>query len=452
MTVSTQVLIIDDEPDICQLLSMTLSKMGLHNHTAQDVQAAKLLISQHKFALCLTDLRLPDGSGLDILTHLQATSPQTPVILITAHGNMETAILAMKQGAFDFINKPIDLAMLRNLVSDALNITTEPSPKPELELIGKSECVQKLKGQIEKIARSQAPVYISGPSGSGKELVAKLIHQSSPRRDKPFIPINCGAIPAELMESEFFGHKKGSFTGAHQDKIGFFQAANHGTLFLDEIADLPQNIQVKLLRGIQEKSFRPVGATTEIQANIRFLCATHKDLAQKVQSGEFREDLFYRLNVIELKVPSLNDRLTDIPLLITHFFKKTFGTKNKPPKISEQALMLLKNYAFPGNIRELENILERALTLCENNHITEQDLQLPKVVGGNIGHNTTASFDIPLDDHLNNIEKQAIETALDKTRGNKTKAAKLLGMSFRTLRYRLKKLGLYDDSDTQDKL
>jgi len=448
MTTAKQVLIIDDEPDICQLLSMTLSKMGIANQTAQNVHSAQKLITQCQFALCLTDLRLPDGSGLDVLNYMQVNAPQTPVILITAHGNMETAILAMKQGAFDFINKPIDLNMLRNLIIDALNITNEQPSKPELELIGRSQCVQKLKSQIEKIARSQAPVYISGPSGSGKELVAKLIHQSSPRRNKPFIPINCGAIPVELMESEFFGHKKGSFTGAHQDKMGFFQAANHGTLFLDEVADLPPNIQVKLLRGIQEKSFRPVGATAEIQADIRFLCATHKNLSQKVQSGEFREDLFYRLNVIELKVPSLRERLEDIPLLITHFFEKTLESESQQPQISGQALTLLNNYSFPGNIRELENILERALTLCENNHITEQDLQLPKVVGDTLLPHNTVPFDTPLDDHLNHIEKQAIATALNKTQGNKTKAAKLLGISFRTLRYRLKKLGLDDNAET----
>tara|TARA_R110002110_G_scaffold271566_1_gene486946 strand:+ start:44337 stop:45692 length:1356 start_codon:yes stop_codon:yes gene_type:complete len=451
MIASAQVLIVDDEPDICQLLSLTLSKMGIQSQTAQDVQTAKVLMAKQNFNLCLTDLRLPDGNGLDILRYIQKNSPQTAVVLITAHGNMETAILAMKQGAFDFINKPIDLTMLRNLVTDALNIsantTSEPvseDPKQTLQLIGESDCMQALKKQIEKIARSQAPVYISGPSGAGKELVAKLIHQSSPRRNKPFIPINCGAIPVELMESEFFGHKKGSFTGAHQDKVGFFEAANQGTLFLDEIADLPQNMQVKLLRGLQEKSFRPIGATKEIQADIRFLCATHKDLNEKVKTGEFREDLFYRLNVIELKVPSLSERLSDIPLLITYFFNNNFKHHDNPPQISEQALQILQNYTFPGNIRELENILERALTLCENNSITHHDLHLPKIVG----ENTSIHLNIPLDDHLVNIEKEAIETALGKTNGNKTKAAKLLGMSFRTLRYRLKKLGISDDFES----
>lgn len=441
MTASS-VLIVDDEPDICQLLEMTLTKMQIQCTTAYDVQTAKRCLDEKSFCLCLTDLRLPDGTGLDILRYIQQNQPTCPVAIITAHGNMETAILAMKHGAFDFINKPIDINILRNLVKDALNIST-PINHQSLKLIGDSECMQHLRKQIDKIARSQAPVYISGASGSGKELVARLIHQGSPRRDMPFIPVNCGAIPTELMESEFFGHKKGSFTGATSDKVGFFEAAHLGTLFLDEIADLPITMQVKLLRSIQEKSFRPIGSPKEIQADIRFLCATHKNLHEKVQAGEFREDLFYRLNVIELKVPSLKERMDDIPQLIHYILEQHTINTGQKPALEPAALFLLQNYHFPGNIRELENILERALTLSDNELISEKDIQLPQAVG----NSAPPLFHLPLDEHLYQVEKQAIEHALQKTNGNKTQAAKLLGISFRTLRYRLKKLGLDDDSD-----
>lgn len=438
------ILIVDDEPDICQLLGITLSKMGLETHTATTFDSAQKLLSHQRFDLCLTDMRLPDGNGLDLVRHIQNNSPHTPVAVITAHGKMETAIQAMKLGAFDFINKPVDLKVLRNLVEDALNINySADTDSKAFNLIGESECIVQLKKQIEKIARSQAPVYISGQSGVGKELVARLIHQNSPRREKPFIPVNCGAIPIELMESEFFGHKKGSFTGAHQDKIGFFQAAHQGTLFLDEVADLPPNMQVKLLRGIQEKSFRPVGDTKEHSADARFLCATHKDLNQLVQTGLFREDLFYRLNVIEIKVPSLVQRINDIPLLVTHILKKIIPSDMDLPKVSEETLEALQQYSFPGNIRELENILERAYTLSDGKEILKSDLQLPLLTRKTHTHD----FNMSLDEHLECVEKEAILKALDETKGNKTLAAKLLGVTFRTLRYRLKKLGIDDESD-----
>ncbi|MCS5709480.1 sigma-54 dependent transcriptional regulator [Candidatus Berkiella cookevillensis] len=437
------ILIVDDEPDICQLLGITLSKMGLETQTASTFDSAQKLLCHQQFDLCLTDMRLPDGNGLDLVRHIQNNSPHTPVAVITAHGKMETAIQAMKLGAFDFINKPVDLKILRNLIEDALNINYSSDSK-SFNLIGESECILQLKTQIEKIARSQAPVYISGQSGVGKELVARLIHQNSPRREKPFIPVNCGAIPIELMESEFFGHKKGSFTGAHQDKMGFFQAAHQGTLFLDEVADLPPNMQVKLLRGIQEKSFRPVGDTKEHSADVRFLCATHKDLSKLVQTGFFREDLFYRLNVIEIKVPSLIQRINDIPLLVTYILKKIIPNDVTIPKVSVETLEALKQYSFPGNIRELENILERAYTLSDGKEILTTDLQLPLQARKMHSHD----FNMSLDEHLEQVEKEAILKALDETKGNKTLAAKLLGVTFRTLRYRLKKLGIDDDSES----
>ena len=435
------VLIVDDEPDICQLLSITLRKMNLATQSAGAFRQAQKLLQEQTFDLCLTDMRLPDGDGLDLVRYIQNNLPQLPVAVITAHGSMETAILAMKLGAFDFINKPINLNMLRNLIEDALNINFASDSK-SFNLVGESECIVQLRKQIEKIARSQAPVYVSGPSGVGKELVARLIHQNSPRRDKSFIPVNCGAIPIELMESEFFGHKKGSFTGAHQDKIGFFQAAHQGTLFLDEVADLAHNMQVKLLRGIQEKSFRPIGDTKEHNADVRFLCATHQDLLAMVQSGQFREDLFYRLNVIEIKVPSLKERMEDIPLLINYILKRTLPENIPTPEISATATQALKTYPFPGNVRELENILERALTLSDGKIIHESDLQLPTK---NESTKNTHNFNTPLDAHLEKVEKETILKALQTANGNKTTAAKLLGITFRTLRYRLKKLGL--DSD-----
>lgn len=433
-------LIVDDEPDICRLLEITLNRMSIKTLSAHNLQEAKKLLKNKNFDLCLTDMRLPDGDGLDLVSFMQENYPNLPIAVITAHGNMETAIKALKNGAFDFISKPIDLTMLRDIINVALKVNQYQSKNASQLLIGESPIIHQLKKKIDKLARSQAPVYISGASGTGKELVAKIIHQSGPRHDQPFIPVNCGAIPQELMESEFFGHLKGSFTGASHDKIGFFQAANKGTLFLDEVADLPLAMQVKLLRAIQEKAFRPIGSTTEINTDVRILCATHNNLQELVQQNAFRQDLFYRLNVIELHVPSLKERLDDIPLLTEHIIEKIARVNAKsPPMIDRSALNALKHYHFPGNIRELENILERAFTLSDGEKITDIDLQLPLA---QTYHHAKKGNMLALDDYLLTIERQTILDALEKTSMNKTQAAKLLGISFRTLRYRLKKLGL----------
>ncbi|MBS0289915.1 MAG: sigma-54-dependent Fis family transcriptional regulator [Proteobacteria bacterium] len=437
-------LVIDDEPDICKLLEITLNRMSIQTISAQSLNQAKEILRANQVNLCLTDMRLPDGDGLDLVAYLQENYPDVPIAVITAHGNMETAIRALKLGAFDFISKPIDLNNLRDIISVALKINTRPTKYAANILIGGSPLMQILRQKIIKLARSQAPIYISGPSGTGKELVAKIIHQSGPRQDEAFIPVNCGAIPQELMESEFFGHLKGSFTGAHHDKIGFFQAAHKGTLFLDEVADLPLSMQVKLLRAIQEKSIRPIGSTKEMSVDVRILAATHKDLHALVSQNLFRQDLFYRLNVIELSVPTLKERSSDIPLLTQHILTKIAQNNNKEvPKIDSDALNALMTYPFPGNVRELENILERAFTLSDNKKITLLDLQLPSSISP-----VEQNIKLPLDDYLLNVEKKTIIDALAKSQGNKTKAAKILGISFRTLRYRLKKIGLESDDQS----
>ncbi|WP_039912474.1 sigma-54-dependent transcriptional regulator [Cellvibrio mixtus] len=462
-----QVLIIDDEPDIRELLEITLGRMQIDTHSAANVNQAKQLLAQHTYDLCLTDMRLPDGNGLEIVEFIQQHQPQLPVAVITAHGSIDTAIESMKAGAFDFISKPVDLATLRKLVNTAIESSQlAPQPLPTVTpIIGDSKAIQDLIRSIEKLARSQAPVYISGESGSGKELVAHSIHDLGPRSSNPFVAVNCGAIPRELMESEFFGHKKGSFTGAHQDKIGLFQAAEGGTLFFDEVADLPLDMQVKLLRAIQEKSVRPVGAAEELAIDVRILCATHKNLEIEVKEGRFRQDLFYRLNVIQLAVAPLRERREDIPLLTQHLLNKLAAEINLPaPKLSTSAQQLLHSYHFPGNVRELENILERAFTLCESNTIHSHDLQLrdtpndqPEKTYSHPGKTTSRSnagaVDYParcaeypsLDDYLQDVEKEILCNALEKARWNKTLAAKHLGISFRSLRYRLQKLGLDDE-------
>lgn len=441
-------LVIDDEPDICQLLEITLKRMSIKTMSSSNILQAKKLLKTKKFDLCLTDMRLPDGDGLDLVVFVQENYPNLPIAVITAHGNMETAIKALKFGAFDFISKPIDLSNLRDIVSSAIKVNTIGDKINAELLVGKSEAIEHLRQKIAKLARSQAPIYISGPSGTGKELVARIIHQSGPRAEQPFIPVNCGAIPQELMESEFFGHLKGSFTGATHDKFGFFQAAHKGTLFLDEVADLPLTMQVKLLRAIQEKAIRPVGSATETNVDVRILCATHKNLHELVQQNLFRQDLFYRLNVIELKVPSLKERTSDIPILTQHILSKVASTSTKPiPMIDEKAQAALNEYHFPGNIRELENILERAFTLSDGKTITLHDLQLPSYAQK---ETLAMPSKLPLDDYLFDVERQTIVRALNETQGNKTQAAKLLGVSFRTLRYRLKKLGLEDDSENEN--
>ncbi len=447
----TLALIVDDEPDICELLEITLARMGLDTLSARDVGSAKQLLSENHFNLCLTDMRLPDGDGLDLLDWIQENHAGTPTIVITAHGNMEAAIRALKSGAFDFVSKPIDLKNLRSLISSALKLKSDSASKilpdvQKLQLLGESKIMLELKATIEKLARSQAPVHIHGASGTGKELVARLIHNQSARRDQPFVPVNCSAIPSELMESEFFGHLKGSFTGAHADKVGLFAAANGGTLFLDEIAELPVGMQVKLLRAIQERAIRVVGAASEVQVDVRILSATHKNLEQLIGSGQFRQDLYYRINVIQVDVPGLRERVSDIPMLAKRILAEIGMKQGAQPKtLGGEALASLMNYAFPGNVRELENILERAATLSEDEVIVASDLQLPaskpskeKTHAGTVSASTAAA----LDDMLQNQERDSIVRALEQTRWNKTKAAAVLGISFRQLRYRIKKLNI----------
>lgn len=452
-------LVIDDEPDIRELLELTLNRMEITTDAAGTVAEATALIVNNQYNLCLTDMRLPDGNGIDLVKLIHSHQPDTPVAVITAHGNMDTAVEAMKAGAFDFLSKPIDLIYLRKLVSAAVQTTQQPNdPKkqPVSRIIGHSRAIKHLEQSIRKLARSQAPVYISGESGSGKELVARSIHELGPRAKGPFIPVNCGAIPSELMESEFFGHKKGSFTGAHQDKQGLFQAAEGGTLFLDEVADLPLDMQVKLLRAIQEKAIRPVGTSAEVNTDVRILSATHKDLAKEVEQNRFRQDLFYRLNVIQLNVPPLRDRKEDLPALAQHLLQKLAKeVEFEIPQLHDGALEQLKQYNFPGNVRELENILERAFTLCEGNCIKAHDLQINEVPNlssvdktaskTKANHFSRCAEYASLDDYLAEIEKEVIVDALESVRWNKTLAAKELGITFRSLRYRLQKLGL--DSD-----
>ena len=432
-------LIIDDEPDIRELLEITLSRMDIDCIPSENLHDAYDLLKNNKFDICLTDMRLPDGNGLELVSFIQENNPQLPVAVITAHGNMESAIQALKSGAFDFLSKPVDLDVLRLLVKTALRIEKPRQVTTQHNLVGDSQLIASTRETINKVARSQAPIYICGESGVGKELVAKMIHEQGPRADKSFVPVNCGAIPHELLESELFGHKKGSFTGAVSDKRGLMQAAEGGTLFFDEIAELPLHMQVKLLRAIQEKSIRPVGATRETPINVRILSATHKDLDELVHKGAFRQDLYYRINVIELQVPALRDRSEDIRLLVDFILHQRISYDEQQFTLSDEAMEKLEIYRFPGNVRELENILERAVTLCEGNIIGVDDLQLPeaKEVSG-----SNNDGDKTLDTYLDDIERQSILDALEKTRWNKTKAAKLLGLSFRALRYRLQKLDL----------
>ena len=441
------VLIIDDEPDICELIEITLARMGLNSRSAMNVADALNLIEAEHFDLCLTDMRLPDGDGIEMVKYVQKNHPNIPIAVITAHGNMELAVNALKAGAFDFVSKPVDIQILRNLVSSATTLPGEGTSGTETAkttITGQSLVVGALISKIAKLARSQAPVFIHGESGSGKERVARMIHQQGPRCKAPFVPVNCGAIPAELMESEFFGHIKGSFTGASNDKEGLFQAANRGSLFLDEVAELPLNMQVKLLRAIQEKAVRPVGAEHEIPVDVRILSASHKNLEQLVGEGLFRQDLYYRINVIDLTVPSLRDRLEDIPLL-TQQLLKSIAEKSgleKTPGISKSAVDALMDYSFPGNVRELENILERALALADNNIIDTSDLALNKQTQTQPQPQTQTAEAAASSLDLEGQEKSSIMQALEKTRWNKTAAAKLLGLSLRQLRYRLEKFGI----------
>ncbi|MWV11759.1 response regulator [Pseudomonas sp. R-28-1W-6] len=445
MSTRQRALIVDDEPDIRELLEITLGRMKLDTRSARNVKEARDWLAREPFDLCLTDMRLPDGTGLELVQHIQQRHPQVPVAMITAYGSLDTAINALKAGAFDFLTKPVDLGRLRELVATALRLRTVSDEEGPVDtrLLGESPPMRALRNQIQKLARSQAPVYISGESGSGKELVARLIHEQGPRGEQPFVPVNCGAIPTELMESEFFGHKKGSFTGAIEDKQGLFQAANGGTLFLDEVADLPLAMQVKLLRAIQEKAVRAVGGQQELVVDVRILCATHKDLAAEVAAGRFRQDLFYRLNVIELRVPPLRERREDIPLLAETMLRRLCeGTGLAQPQLTSDAMEKLKSYRFPGNVRELENMLERAYTLCEDEQIKASDLRLADAGGATeAGEASLAQID-NLEDYLEDIERKLIMQALEETRWNRTAAAQRLGLTFRSMRYRLKKLGL----------
>ncbi|MGL4315543.1 MAG: sigma-54-dependent transcriptional regulator, partial [Pseudomonas sp.] len=435
MSTRQRALIVDDEPDIRELLEITLGRMKLDTRSARNVKEAREWLAREPFDLCLTDMRLPDGTGLEIVQHIQQRHPQVPVAMITAYGSLDTAINALKAGAFDFLTKPVDLGRLRELVTTALRIRTANDEEGPVDtrLLGESPPMRALRSQILKLARSQAPVYISGESGSGKELVARLIHEQGPRTERPFVPVNCGAIPSELMESEFFGHKKGSFTGAIEDKQGLFQAANGGTLFLDEVADLPLSMQVKLLRAIQEKAVRAVGGQQEVVVDVRILCATHKDLAAEVAAGRFRQDLFYRLNVIELRVPPLRERREDIPLLAETMLRRLCdGTGLPLARLADDALEKLKSYRFPGNVRELENMLERAYTLCDDEQIKASDLRLAETsVSSESGETSLAQID-NLEDYLEDIERKLIMQALEETRWNRTAAAQRLGLTFRS--------------------
>lgn len=452
-----KVLIIDDEPDIRELLEITLGRMQLDTYSAENKTQALELLSTHPFDLCLTDMRLPDGTGLEIVRHVQQHCPQTPIAMITAYGSMEAAIQALKAGAFDFISKPVDLLQLRELVKNALQLKASNSSarlmtEDQGPLVGSSPAMQTLREKIKKLARSQAPIYISGESGSGKELVARQIHAQGNRAEQPFIPVNCGAIPDELMESEFFGHKKGSFTGAHSDKAGLFQAAHGGTLFLDEVADLPLAMQVKLLRAIQEKAIRPIGAQQETLVDVRILSATHKNLAQEVAEERFRQDLYYRLNVIELSIPPLRERGDDV-IQLSQLMLQRLCDSNEQISLTEAAIAKLKSYAFPGNVRELENMLERAYTLCEGQLIDAEDLYIGQAIAApksapepepEPATATAHSLHLieNLEDHLEHIERDVIVQALEETQWNRTAAAERLGLTFRSLRYRLKKLGI----------
>jgi len=438
-------LIVDDEPDILELLEITLDRMGVDAKPAGNLNDAYRLAETQPFDLCLTDMRLPDGNGIELVKFMQQHFPHVPVAMITAHGDMDSAIDALKAGAFDFVSKPVDLQVLRSLMDTALRLGDRSPPQPQ-RLIGDSPAMQTLRNTITKLARSQAPVYISGESGTGKELVARMIHDQGPRADNPFVPVNCGAIPAELMESELFGHKKGSFTGAASDKPGLFKAAAGGTLFLDEVADLPLHMQVKLLRAIQEKAVRPVGSEMETGVDVRILSASHKDLASLVDAERFRQDLYFRLDVIDLVVPPLRDRPEDIPYLCGHILQKlAVRVGATTPVLSAGAQSSLVSYRFPGNVRELENILERALTLSEGSEIQDTDLRLssaPAEDAARADVQEESPWPDDLDSVLENVERQTILNALKEARWNKTTAAKNLGISRRTLRYRLEKLGI----------
>ena len=474
---SKHVLIVDDEADIRELLVLTLMRMGVEAVAARNCEEAFARLNERSFDLCLTDMRLPDGDGLGVLAHIAANHGNTPVAVITAYGSTENAVSALKAGAFDYISKPIQLKQLREVITSALNLPmpvadrgrrnvgsesasgngagaiasasqssgSNPPPGAGPRLLGESAPIQRARDMIAKLARSQAPVYIAGESGTGKEVAARLIHSGSARRDASFVAVNCGAIPENLMESEFFGYRKGAFTGADADKDGFLHAADGGTLFLDEVGDLPLAMQVKLLRVIQEKKVRKLGDTAELAVDFRIISATHKNLAEKVTAGEFRQDLFYRLNVIELKMPSLREIPEDIPLMVKLVLARIAQQSGIAlPVLGEDATRALRGYDYPGNVRELENILERAMALCDGNQISEADLYLTEeaTAPGSAASMLSGERTLPLHEYLDQIEREQILKALELTRFNKTAAAKVLGITFRSLRYRLDRLGI----------
>jgi two-component system response regulator PilR (NtrC family) len=436
-----KVLIIDDEPDLLELLELTLSRMGLDPVRAESVREAIELLDREPFDLCLTDMRLPDGEGLRVVEHITNKGLDVPVAVITAFGSAVNAVAALKAGAFDYLSKPVALEQLRALVKQALKVPEMPRPTSSYELLGESPAMQQVRTLIERLAKSQAPVFVTGESGSGKELAARMIHAGGSRAELPFVAVNCGAIPENLMESEFFGYKKGAFTGAEADRDGFFQAASGGTLFLDEVADLPLAMQVKLLRSIQEKKVRKVGSTQEDTADVRIISATHKKLSTLVESGEFRQDLYYRLHVIELAMPSLREMREDIEMFANAILAKF--SRGTPAKLDADALAALEAYPFPGNVRELENILERGLSLAADPlRITADDLHLTPLNEESGLSESPAGGKWPLQDYLDRVERHAINEALEKTRFNRTAAAKLLGITFRAMRYRMERLGI----------
>ena len=439
---SRVVLLVDDEPDILELLEMTLLKMGLLVDKAACVREALTKLATRHYDLCLTDMRMPDGDGLEVVKYITQNNLDVPVAVLTAHGNMENAITVLKAGAFDYLAKPLSLEQLRTLVKSALNLP-KASPPQENSLLGHAPAMQKVRALIERVARSQAPVHISGESGTGKELAARLIVQNGARNTQPVVAVNCGAIPENLMESEFFGYKKGAFTGADKDREGFFQAANGGTLFLDEVADLPLAMQVKLLRVIQEKLVRKVGANIEEPVDVRLISATHKNLAELVKAGQFRQDLFYRLNVIPIQMPALRELREDIGQIAGQILARS----ETPARFSEAALQVLQHYDFPGNVRELENIIERALVLCADELINVEDLALSPLVQAGQGD---VSDKYPLTDYLDRVEKEALLDVLQQTNFNRTAAAKLLGLTFRTMRYRMERLGIKSPAGSDD--
>jgi two-component system response regulator PilR (NtrC family) len=447
-TGTKRVLIVDDEPDIRELLTITLERMSLECESVGSVPLARASLQKRHFDLCLTDMRLPGEDGIELVKYVNVHHAEVPIAVITAHGNTETAVAALKAGAFDFVSKPIELGQLRVLVSQALRLDSKA--QPTAGLIGNSPEIAQVRELIAKFARNQAPVHISGESGTGKELVARLIHENGPRKEAPFVPVNCGAIPGELLESEFFGSLRGSYTGATQNRAGLLQAAQGGTLFLDEIAELPTHMQVKLLRVIQEKKVRPLGADAEASVDFRVLSATHRNLAALVEEGTFRKDLFYRINVIELHVPALRSRREDVEVLAANFLARRasdFGVDK--PFLSNEALRALRDYSFPGNVRELENILERALALTESPEITPDVLRLPVIApadaGGGVengGAPSDQNTEVGLRDQMEALERARIIAALERARWNKTRAAASLGLTFQALRYRLRKLGI----------